>query len=77
MSTDRQNNTKSKIARFISEQGPVSKGEIAADLKISMPTTLQHVNDLVRRGIVVESGLLESSPRRSASPWGPTVPPTI
>lgn len=66
MSADRQNNTKSKIAKFISEQGPVTKGEIAAALKISMPTTLQHVNDLVRRGIVVESGLLESTGGRKA-----------
>lgn len=54
-------NTKSRIAKFISERGPVSKGEIAATLQLSMPTTLQHVNDLLRRGIVEETGTQQST----------------
>ncbi|MDD2958606.1 MAG: ROK family transcriptional regulator [Lachnospiraceae bacterium] len=55
-----------KIAKFILEQGTASKNEIAAALKISMPTVLQNVKELQDAGIVIEEGEYHSNGGRKA-----------
>lgn len=57
---------KARIARLISETGAMSKNEVAARLGFSMPTTLQHIKELVEEGYVVESGEQESTGGRKA-----------
>lgn len=57
---------KIRIAKFISASGSTSKAEIAAQLKLSMPTTLQNVKELTEAGIVVEEGEYESTGGRKA-----------
>lgn len=59
-------NNKIRIARYISSQGTTSKTEISSGLKLSMPTTLQNVNALIREGIVEETGEYESTGGRKA-----------
>lgn len=61
----RENNL-SRIARYILEQGETSKNEIASALTLSMPTVLQCVKDLIRQGIIHESGEYESTGGRKA-----------
>ena len=46
--TKREN--KAQIARLISEAGVISKNEVAARLGFSMPTTLQHIKELMEEG---------------------------
>lgn len=55
-----------RIAKFISLSGTTSKSEIAAQLKLSMPTTLQNVKELTEAGIVVEEGEYQSTGGRKA-----------
>ncbi len=57
---------KLRILRFISYRGAVSKAAISSSLKISMPTTLQNVKELVESGLVVEEGEYESTGGRKA-----------
>ena len=57
---------KTRIVEFISSKGSTSKAEIASQLKLSMPTTLQNVKELVEAGIVVEDGEYESTGGRKA-----------
>ncbi|MCI9105343.1 MAG: ROK family transcriptional regulator [Lachnospiraceae bacterium] len=62
--TKREN--KAQIARLISEAGVISKNEVAARLGFSMPTTLQHIKELMEEGYVVENGEQESTGGRKA-----------
>ncbi|MCI8660493.1 MAG: ROK family transcriptional regulator [Lachnospiraceae bacterium] len=55
-----------RIARLIMEAGSISKGEIAARLGFSMPTTLQHIRELTEAGYVMESGEYGSTGGRKA-----------
>ncbi|WWR15972.1 ROK family transcriptional regulator [Lachnospiraceae bacterium JLR.KK008] len=55
-----------RIARYILEQGEISKNEIASALGLSMPTVLQCVKDLLCQGIIHESGEYESTGGRKA-----------
>ena len=57
---------KIRIAKFISSRGVTSKTEISGSLKISMPTTLQNVKELMEAGVVVEEGEYESTGGRKA-----------
>lgn len=57
---------KIRIVEFISSKGTTSKAEISNQLKLSMPTTLQNVRELVEAGIVVEEGEYESTGGRRA-----------
>lgn len=57
---------KARVARYISRKGITSKAEIAAELGLSMPTTLQNVKELIEAGIVVESGEYGSTGGRKA-----------
>ena len=47
-------NNKIRTAKFISDRRKTSKAEIAAGLKLSMPTTLANVKELIEAGIIVE-----------------------
>lgn len=57
---------KIKIAKWIAERGRTSKAEISVSLKLSMPTTLQNVKELVQQGIVIEEGDYQSTGGRKA-----------
>lgn len=57
---------KIRIAKFISSKGSTSKAEISSALKLSMPTTLQNVKELIEAGLVVEEGEYESTGGRKA-----------
>ncbi len=59
-------NNKIRTAKFISDRRITSKAEIAAGLKLSMPTTLANVKELIDAGIVVEEGEYESTGGRRA-----------
>lgn len=64
--TEKKRSNKSRIARFISEKGGASKPEIAAVLKLSMPTVLQNIKDLTEAGIIEEAGQYQSTGGRKA-----------
>ena len=55
-----------RIAKLIMEAGSISKGEIAARLGFSMPTTLQHIKELTEAGYITESGEYGSTGGRKA-----------
>ena len=55
------------IARYISEHTQASNSEIANSLRMSMPTVLQHVKELLEQGVIEEEGKYESSGGRRAS----------
>ncbi len=57
---------KIKIAKFIYHHGEASKQEIAVSLKLSMPTVLQRVKELLQEGVITESGEYESTGGRKA-----------
>lgn len=63
---DIKKRNKARVARYISLKGFASKAEIAAELGLSMPTTLQNVKELIEAGIVVESGEYGSTGGRKA-----------
>ncbi len=63
---DRKSLNKSKIVRFILEEGETSKVEIAKELGLSMPTVLQNIKELEEAGIVREIGEYESTGGRKA-----------
>ena len=63
---EKRYSNKSRIARFISRRGAASKPEIAAALKLSMPTVLQNVKCLAEAGIIRESGQYQSTGGRKA-----------
>lgn len=65
-SKDVQESNITRIAKYILEQGETSKNEIASALNLSMPTTLQYVKDLMRRGIIHEVGEYQSTGGRKA-----------
>ena len=57
---------RSRVGKFISSEGNTSKGEIAKNLHLSMPTALQIVKELTELGIVVEEGEYQSTGGRKA-----------
>lgn len=57
---------KVRIAKFISSKGSTSKSEIARELKLSMPTVLQNVKELIETGVVTEDGEYQSTGGRKA-----------
>ncbi len=57
---------KIRIVKFISRMGAVSKSEIASSLRLSMPTALQHVKELMEDGYLVENGEYGSTGGRKA-----------
>lgn len=57
---------KSRIFRAISESDKISQQEIANKLKISVPTVVQNVKELIDSGLVREAGAFESTGGRKA-----------
>ena len=55
------------IAKFVSDGVNVSNSDIAAGLRMSMPTVLQHVKYLQEQGVIIEKGKFESNGGRKAS----------
>jgi predicted NBD/HSP70 family sugar kinase len=58
--------TKSKILNYVINSNSTSKAELAKELGLSMPTVLTNVNDLMGKGIIVETGEYESTGGRKA-----------
>lgn len=54
------------VLRFIIEHKTTSRQEIAAGLKLSMPTVLDNVNELVQMGFVTQNGRFQSTGGRKA-----------
>ena len=63
---DKKNATKAKILQYIINNQDTSKVELSKRLNISMPTVLSNVNDLIERGIVLETGEHASTGGRKA-----------
>lgn len=57
---------KIRILKYISRKGSTSKSEISTELKLSMPTTLQYVKELMESGLIEETGSYESTGGRKA-----------
>lgn len=57
---------KIRIARHILHRKQISRPELASELRISMPTVLQNVKELMEDGIVEEVGEYESTGGRKA-----------
>lgn len=57
---------RNRIFRFLYRESAVSKQQIAHALGMSLPTVSQNVRELMERGLVVESGRLQSTGGRKA-----------
>ncbi len=55
-----------RIARYFMQHASASRQELAAALKLSMPTVFQNVNDLMGLGLLCESGEYGSTGGRKA-----------
>lgn len=58
--------TKSKILNYVINNKTTSKTELAKELGLSMPTVLTNVNELMDKGVLVETGEYESTGGRKA-----------
>lgn len=56
-----------EIFKYILEHDITSRTDIARDLNISMPTTLQYINELMERGLIRDSGQFQSTGGRKAT----------
>lgn len=56
-----------EIFKYILEHDITSRTDIARDLNISMPTTLQYINELMERGLIRDSGQFKSTGGRKAT----------
>lgn len=63
---DRKQYNRSRIARYILSREQTSKPEIASALRISMPTVLQNIKELMDEGMIEEVGEYESTGGRKA-----------
>lgn len=63
--TVRENNQE-RILGLLRRNGSMTKQEIGTALQLSMPTTLQNVNELLEKGILEEGGVTESTGGRRA-----------
>lgn len=55
-----------RILRLLRTESMLTKQEVARRLHLSMPTTLQNINDLIEAGILEECGTSESTGGRKA-----------
>ena len=67
---EKKSHTKSKIVNYIIDHQNTSKVELAKELNFSMPTVLSNVNELLEKGVVVETGEYESTGGRKAKSIG-------
>lgn len=58
--------TKSKILNYVINNKTTSKAELAKELGLSMPTVLTNVNELMGKGVLIETGEYESTGGRKA-----------
>ena len=54
------------IYSFLYKRDPISIQEIAYSLSMSLPTVTQNIKELLERGLVIETGLFESTGGRKA-----------
>jgi len=54
------------IYNFLYMRDPISIQEIAYSLSMSLPTVTQNIKELIERGLVIETGLFESTGGRKA-----------
>ena len=57
---------RNRVFRLIAARRRISKQEIAAELKLSLPTTTQNLNSLKEEGLVQENGTFSSGVGRKA-----------
>ncbi len=68
--TDKKNITRSRILNYVINNQVTSKVEVSKNLNLSMPTVLSNVNDLIAKGIIIETGEYESTGGRKAKSIG-------
>ena len=59
--TDKKTITRSRILNYVINNQITSKAEVSKNLNLSMPTVLSNINDLIAKGIIIETGEYESS----------------
>ena len=64
--TDKKTITRSRILNYVINNQVTSKVEVSKNLNLSMPTVLSNVNDLIAKGIIIETGEYESTGGRKA-----------
>ena len=68
--TDKKTITRSKILNYVINNQITSKAEVSKNLNLSMPTVLSNINDLIAKGIIIETGEYESTGGRKAKSIG-------
>lgn len=68
--TDKKTITRSRILDYVINNQVTSKVEVSKNLNLSMPTVLSNVNDLIAKGIIIETGEYESTGGRKAKSIG-------
>ena len=68
--TDKKTITRSRILNYVINNQVTSKVEVSKNLNLSMPTILSNVNDLIAKGIIIETGEYESTGGRKAKSIG-------
>lgn len=68
--TDKKSITRSRILNYVINNQVTSKVEVSKNLNLSMPTVLSNVNDLIAKGIIIETGEYESTGGRKAKSIG-------
>ena len=54
--TDKKTITRSRILNYVINNQITSKAEVSKNLNLSMPTVLSNINDLIAKGIIIETG---------------------
>ena len=68
--TDKKTITRSRILNYVINNQITSKAEVSKNLNLSMPTVLSNINDLIAKGIIMETGEYESTGGRKAKSIG-------
>jgi len=66
-------NNRNRVFRYICRKGTVSNPDIAYDTKMSLPTVTQITKELIEKGLVEETGELQSTGGRKAKALSPAV----
>ena len=68
--TDKKTITRSRILNYVINNQITSKAEVSKNLNLSMPTVLSNINDLIAKGIIIETGEYETTGGRKAKSIG-------
>ena len=68
--TDKKTITRSRILNYVINNQITSTAEVSKNLNLSMPTVLSNINDLIAKGIIIETGEYESTGGRKAKSIG-------